>query len=159
MAQPSRTISGRTPSTNQFQALQTRIAELQEQLDNSNKMDQLEDAQQQVALAANEILNRLPFVDLYPPRAVYVNSRDISAGVLTAQRRIPMRDIGSDEKLSVIARRSGSWVTAVLQNQQSPCTWLYSVRPAKPPVLSSRPYARSNHYAIRRRAWGTEEIF
>ena len=60
-------------------------------------MDQLEGAQQQVALAANDILNRLPFVDLYPPRAVYFDLRDISAGVLTAQRRIPMRDIGSDE--------------------------------------------------------------
>ena len=85
------------PSTDQLLALQTRIAELQGELDNSNKMDQLEGAQQQVALAANDILNRLPFVDLYPPRAVYFNTRDISAGVLTAQRRIPMRDIGSDE--------------------------------------------------------------
>jgi hypothetical protein len=84
-------------SIDQLQDMQRRIAELQGELDNSNKMDQLEGAQQQVALAANDILNRLPFVDLYPPRAVYFNTRDISAGVLTAQRRIPMRDIGSDE--------------------------------------------------------------
>ena len=84
------------PSTDQLLAFETRIAELQGELDNSNKMDQLESAQQQVSFAANDILDRLPF-DVNPPRTVYINTRDISTGVLTAQRRIPMRDIGSDE--------------------------------------------------------------
>ena len=60
-------------------------------------MDRLQDAQQQVAFAANDVLDSLPFAALYPQRAVYLNTRDLSAGILTAQRRIPMRDIGSDE--------------------------------------------------------------
>ena len=77
--------------------METRIAQLTEELDNSNKMDRLQDAQQQVSLAANDILDGLPFAALYPQRNVYLNTRDLSAGILTAQRRISMRDIGSDE--------------------------------------------------------------
>ena len=76
--------------------MEPRIAELPEELDNATKMDRLQDAQQQVALAANDI-DDLPFAALYPQRAVYLNTRDLTAGILTAQRRIPMRDIGSDE--------------------------------------------------------------
>src|SRR4051794_19296799 len=85
------------PSTDHLRNLEARIAELREDLDNSNKMDRLIEAQQQVALSATEILNDLPFTALYPQRTVYVNTRDLSAGILTPQRRIPMRDIGSDE--------------------------------------------------------------
>jgi hypothetical protein len=85
------------PSTDYLRDLEARIAELREELDNSNKLDRLVDAQQQVALSATEILNKLPFTALYPQRTVYINARDLSAGILTAQRRIPMRDIGSDE--------------------------------------------------------------
>jgi hypothetical protein len=85
------------PSRDQLAILQSRITELQEELANSNKMDRLQDAQQQVALAANSILDKLPFAALYPQRAVYLNTRDLTAGIVTAQRRIPMRDIGSDE--------------------------------------------------------------
>jgi hypothetical protein len=86
-----------TPNTEQLRSLGTRIAELREELDNASKLDRLQDAQERVAFAANDILNDLPFADLYPQRAVYVNTRDLSAGIITAQRRIPMRDIGSDE--------------------------------------------------------------
>ena len=85
------------PITSNLVAMEARIAELTEELDSSNKMDRLQDAQQQVALASNDVLNELPFAALYPQRVVYVNTRDISAGILTEQRRIPMRDIGSDE--------------------------------------------------------------
>lgn len=85
------------PSRDQLAILQSRITELQEELANSNKMDRLQDAQQQVALAANSILDKLPFAALYPQRAVYLNTRDLTAGIVTSQRRIPMRDIGSDE--------------------------------------------------------------
>ncbi len=85
------------PSTDHLHNLEARIAELREELDSSSKMDRLIEAQQQVALSATEILNDLPFAALYPQRTVYVNARDLSAGILTAQRRIPMRDIGSDE--------------------------------------------------------------
>jgi hypothetical protein len=85
------------PNTDHLRNLEARIAELREELDNSNKMDRLIEAQQQVALSATEILNDLPFAALYPQRTIYVNTRDLSAGILTAQRRIQMRDIGSDE--------------------------------------------------------------
>lgn len=85
------------PKTDALKLMQGRIAELTEELDNSNKMDRLQDAQQQVSLAANDILDGLPFAALYPQRNVYLNTRDLSAGILTAQRRISMRDIGSDE--------------------------------------------------------------
>lgn len=85
------------PSTDHLHNLKARIAELREELDSSNKLDRLVEAQQQVALSATEVLNELPFTALYPQRTVYVNTRDLSAGILTAQRRIPMRDIGSDE--------------------------------------------------------------
>lgn len=85
------------PSTDQLRIWDLRIAELREELDNTSKMDRLQDAQQQVAFAANDVLDDLPFAALYPQRAVYLNTRDLSAGILTAQRRIPMRDIGSDE--------------------------------------------------------------
>lgn len=84
-------------STDHLRNLEARIAELREELDNSNKLDRLIDAQQQVALSATEILNNLPFTAIYPQRTVYLNTRDLSAGILTAHRRIPMRDIGSDE--------------------------------------------------------------
>jgi len=61
-------------------------------------MDRLQDAQQQVAFAANDVLGSLPFAALYPTaRFILINTRDLSAGIRTAQRRIPMRDIGSDE--------------------------------------------------------------
>ncbi|WP_321470512.1 DUF3732 domain-containing protein [uncultured Paludibaculum sp.] len=83
--------------TDGLRLMEARIAQLTEELDNSNKMDRLQDAQQQVALAANDILDGLPFAALYPQRNVYLNTRDLSAGILTAQRRISMRDIGSDE--------------------------------------------------------------
>jgi hypothetical protein len=85
------------PSTHQLQGLEARIAELREELDTANRMDRLQDAQQQVAFAANDILDDLPFAALYPQRAVFLNTRDLTAGIRTAQRRIPMRDIGSDE--------------------------------------------------------------
>jgi hypothetical protein len=85
------------PKTDGLRVMEARIAQLTEELDNSNKMDRLQDAQQQVALAANQVLDTLPFAALYPQRNAYINTRDISAGILTAQRRIPMRDIGSDE--------------------------------------------------------------
>lgn len=84
-------------NTDILRGLESRIAELREELDNSNKLDRLLEAQQQVALSATEILNDLPFPAQYPERTVYVNTRDLSAGILTPQRRIPMRDIGSDE--------------------------------------------------------------
>lgn len=85
------------PNTDQLKLMQERIEQLIDELDNSNKMDRLQDAQQQVSLAANDILENLPFATLYPQRNVYINTRDLSAGILTAQRRISMRDIGSDE--------------------------------------------------------------
>jgi predicted nucleic acid-binding Zn-ribbon protein len=85
------------PNSDQLTRLGTRIAELREELDQASKLDRLQEAQQQVAFAANDVLDSLPFAALYPQRAVYINTRDISAGILTAQRRIPMRDIGSDE--------------------------------------------------------------
>lgn len=85
------------PNKDQLGILEARIAELREELDNTNKMDRLQDAQQQVAFAANDVLGSLPFAALYPQREVYLNTRDLSAGIRTAQRRIPMRDIGSDE--------------------------------------------------------------
>lgn len=89
--------TGEPPNTDRLLRIQARIAELREELDNSNKMERLMDAQQQVALSATDILSELPFAALYPQRSVYVNTRDLSAGIQTAQRRIPMRDIGSDE--------------------------------------------------------------
>jgi Protein of unknown function (DUF3732) len=85
------------PNLDLLHQLEARLAELREELDNSNKMDRLLEAQQQVALSATEILADLPFTALYPQRTVYMSTRDLSAGILTAQRRIPMRDIGSDE--------------------------------------------------------------
>src|ERR1017187_6672431 len=89
--------TGEPPNTDRLLRIEARIAELREELDSSNKMERLIDSQQQVALSATDILGELPFAALYPQRSVYVNTRDLSAGIQTAQRRIPMRDIGSDE--------------------------------------------------------------
>jgi hypothetical protein len=85
------------PSTAHLDALNLRIAELQDALDSSNKMDRLQDAQRQVGMSADDILEDLPFASPYPERSVYINTRDLTTGVLTEQRRISMRDIGSDE--------------------------------------------------------------
>jgi hypothetical protein len=85
------------PSTAHLDVLNLRIAELQDELDASNKMDRLQDAQRQVGMSADDILEDLPFASPYPERSVYLNTRDLTTGVLTEQRRISMRDIGSDE--------------------------------------------------------------
>jgi hypothetical protein len=85
------------PSTANLDALNLRIAELQEELDAANKLDRLQDAQRQVGMSADDILEHLPFASPYPERSVYLNTRDLTTGVLTEQRRISMRDIGSDE--------------------------------------------------------------
>jgi hypothetical protein len=84
-------------NSNQLMTLESRISELREELDSASKMDRLQDAQQQVSFSANDILSRLPFAARYPQREVYLNTRDLSTGIRTADRRIPMRDIGSDE--------------------------------------------------------------
>jgi hypothetical protein len=85
------------PSTAHLDALNLRIAGLQDELDASNKLDRLQDAQRQVGMSADSILEDLPFASPYPERSVYLNTRDLTTGVLTEQRRISMRDIGSDE--------------------------------------------------------------
>ena len=83
--------------TGRLDMLNPRIAELQDEIDSVNKVDRLQDAQRQVGMSADDILKDLPFASPYPQRSVYLNTRDLSTGVLTEQRRIPMRDIGSDE--------------------------------------------------------------
>jgi hypothetical protein len=39
----------------------------------------------------------LPFPASYPKRRVFLNVRDLTTGIVTEQRRVQMRDIGSDE--------------------------------------------------------------
>jgi hypothetical protein len=85
------------PQPGHLNMLNLRIAELKDELDSVSKFDRLQDAQRQVGMSADDILNVLPFASPYPERSVYLNTRTLSTGVLTEQRRIPMRDIGSDE--------------------------------------------------------------
>lgn len=77
--------------------LRRQVEDLMIAVDLQSKLDRLQDAQQQIGLVADDILNELPFPASYPKRAVFLNTRDLSTGIVTEQRRVLMRDIGSDE--------------------------------------------------------------
>jgi hypothetical protein len=77
--------------------LRLQIAKLQESVDVQSKLDRIQDAQQEIGISADSILSELPFPASYPKRRVFLNVRDLTTGIITEQRRVQMRDIGSDE--------------------------------------------------------------
>jgi chaperonin cofactor prefoldin len=77
--------------------LRQKVEDLEIAVNVSSKMDRLQDAQREIGSEADLLLSNLPFPADYPKHSVYLNTRDLSAGVITQQRRVPMRDIGSDE--------------------------------------------------------------
>ena len=77
--------------------LRRQVAELQVSVDVQNKLDRIQDAQQEIGVSADSILTELPFPASYPKRRVFLNIRDLTTGIITEQRRVMMRDIGSDE--------------------------------------------------------------
>jgi len=77
--------------------LRRQLAGLQESVDLDSKLNRIQDAQQEIGILADSILSELPFPASYPTRRVFLGVRDLSTGIITDQRRVLMRDIGSDE--------------------------------------------------------------
>jgi hypothetical protein len=77
--------------------LRRQVATLQESADVQSKLDRIQDAQQEIGISADSILDELPFPASYPKRRVFLNVRELTTGIVTEQRRVQMRDIGSDE--------------------------------------------------------------
>jgi hypothetical protein len=77
--------------------LDARITELEEQLDASSRRDRLEAEQQNISSIASKILQRLPFAPEYNAPEIYFIARSLECGILASARRVPMRDVGSDE--------------------------------------------------------------
>jgi len=78
-------------------ALDARIKELEELLDIEARRDRLEAEQQSIGTLATKILPALPFAAEYDDPSVYFLARSLECGILTGARRVPMRDVGSDE--------------------------------------------------------------
>ncbi len=78
-------------------ALREEIASLESELDVSAKLDRLQDTSVILSQAATSILKELPFDKTYDGRPVFFDPRKLESGILGETRRIPMRDIGSDE--------------------------------------------------------------
>lgn len=77
--------------------LRSQVTALQESVNTQSKLDRIQDAQQEIGISADSILGELPFPASYPKRRVFLNVRDLTTGIITEQRRVQMRDIGSDE--------------------------------------------------------------
>jgi hypothetical protein len=77
--------------------LAKRVEELRQQVDTDSKKERLEAEQQTIAVLATKILAHLPFEETYRDASVYFIARDLSCGISTGARRIPLRDVGSDE--------------------------------------------------------------
>ena len=79
-------------------ALDARIKELEATLDLDAKRDRLEAAQQAIGTIATKVLAApLPFEAQYEDPSVYFLARSLECGILTEGKRVPMRDVGSDE--------------------------------------------------------------
>lgn len=78
-------------------ALDARIKELEALLNLDAKRDRLETAQQAIGAIATKVLVPLPFEAEYEDPSVYFLARTLECGILTDGRRVPMRDVGSDE--------------------------------------------------------------
>jgi hypothetical protein len=79
-------------------ALDARIEELAATLDLDAKRDRLEAAQQTIGTIATKVLAApLPFEAEYDEPSVYFLGRTLECGILTDGKRVPMRDVGSDE--------------------------------------------------------------
>ena len=78
-------------------ALEARIKELEGALDLEAKRDRLETAQQVIGTIATKVLAPLPFEAQYEDPSVYFLARTLECGILTEGKRVPMRDVGSDE--------------------------------------------------------------
>lgn len=78
-------------------AIDARIEELEAYLDLEAKRDRLETAQQTIGAIATKVLASLPFEAEYDEPSVYFLARTLECGILTEGKRVPMRDVGSDE--------------------------------------------------------------
>lgn len=89
---PDETVPAEAPG-----ALDARIKELEASLDLEAKRDRLETAQQTIGTIATKVLAPLPFEAEYEDPSVYFLARSLECGILTEGKRVPMRDVGSDE--------------------------------------------------------------
>lgn len=78
-------------------ALDARIKELEASLDLDAKLDRIETAQQAIGTIATKALAPLHFDSEYEEPSVYFLARTLECGILTEGKRVPMRDVGSDE--------------------------------------------------------------
>lgn len=77
--------------------LQRRMDVLMAQVDIDSKRELLVERQQLIAAYATEILKDLPLAQLYRGMNVYFSARTLECGLITAGRKKPMRDLGSEE--------------------------------------------------------------
>jgi hypothetical protein len=77
--------------------LRRRVEELESQVDLEAKRERLEVEQTNIASIATRIMQELPFEEEYRDASIYFLARSIECGIITPARRIPMRQVGSDE--------------------------------------------------------------
>lgn len=84
--------------TSSIDEIQRRLIELEEMIDMASKRDRLEIEQQTIAGIAKKVIEHLPFEALEDDDfTVFFLARTLACGISTADRRVPMRDVGSDE--------------------------------------------------------------
>lgn len=77
--------------------LRQEIEELKSEVDPTSKLDALTSVERRITYIASQLIKELPFDRQYHDCPINCNLRTLTVSLDTAQRRVAMRDVGSDE--------------------------------------------------------------